>query len=78
MEEKRKVKPWLVSLVVGLALLVAYPLSVPPTEYLVRKGYLPKWVCLPVGPVNFMARQCFDWLRRHNVIYWIEWRLYGE
>ena len=38
MDEKRKSRPWAVWLVVGLVLLVAYPLSMGPVLYLMFDG----------------------------------------
>lgn len=44
MEEKRKPRRWSTWLVVGLVLLVAYPLSMGPMVFLTIKGYLPQWM----------------------------------
>jgi hypothetical protein len=46
MTEKRKTNRWLTWLVVGLTLLVAYPLSAGPVGWMFRRGLLPmqsKW-----------------------------------
>ena len=59
MEEKQKPRRWSMWLVVGLALLVAYPLSIGPMYFLANNGYLPQWVgkLRIYRPLHFLGEQ---------------------
>lgn len=71
MEEKRKPKRWVLWLVVGLVLLVAYPLSIGPFRWCEVHGVISrpmfKAVRVVYVPVN--------WLIPHKSLMgkWLEW-----
>lgn len=69
MEEKRKPKPWWMWLVIGLALLLAYPLSFGPLQVLVLDGYLPAALYKLYAPVLWLAR--LDPIGPSTRWYWI-------
>ena len=77
MEDKRKPRGWLMLLVVGLALLVVYPLSVGPAHWCCLIGLIPN----PSPLVNFLDRLYFPliYVMEHDQRHvgpWIAWYLH--
>lgn len=78
MEEKLKPRLWGLWIISAVVLLVGYPLSVPPVEYLARKGYIAAWVCLPTDPINVLVRPFPQWVRSKYIVYWVSWRMHDD
>lgn len=81
MEEKRKPRSWLTWLVIGLVLLVAYPLSQGPVVWLSSHGKINETTCrymdafyLPVHLVTIRAPRV--WKAYHSYLRW--WIMLGR
>lgn len=77
MNEQLRQKRWRLWLVVGVGLLVAYPLSIGPIAHMkIHGGYHPTWLrlyCRPWGLIHSRVPEPLGRLMTNYLMLWVEW-----